>query len=84
MNVCILYGKIITEIEFEFIINSKNKSIVHFKIELLNKSIVEAKAYNKIADYIYKVFQKEDMICIYGQIDSNGKVIICEVEKLKK
>ena len=33
MNLCILLGKIISDIEFKFIINSKNKSIVEFKIE---------------------------------------------------
>ena len=39
MNICILWGTIVSEIEFKFIINSKNKSIAYFYLELLNKSI---------------------------------------------
>ena len=40
MNICFVIGKIISEIEFKFIINSKNVSISYFKIELFNKSII--------------------------------------------
>ena len=45
MNLVFIQGKIISEIDFKFIINSNNKSIAIFKIELFNKSIVTAKAY---------------------------------------
>ena len=55
MNICIVYGKIVSKIEFEFIINVKKYySIVIFQIELNNKSIVTVKGYNEIADYCYK------------------------------
>ena len=46
MNICILLGKIVSEIEFKFIINSKNKSIAYFDLELLNKSRVRGKGVN--------------------------------------
>ena len=45
MNLCFVIGKIVSEIEFKFIINSKNISIAYFKIELINKIIVKS---NKI------------------------------------
>ena len=50
MNIVFIQGKIITDIQFEFIINNKNISIAIFKIQLLNKSIVTVKSYNKLAD----------------------------------
>ena len=50
MNLCILLGKIISDIEFKFIINSKNKSIVEFKIETLDNNIIKVYGYNEIAD----------------------------------
>ena len=50
MNIVFVQGKIISEIEFKFIINSKNISIVIFEIELSNKSKIKAKAYNDLAD----------------------------------
>ena len=46
-------GKIINDIEFNFIINGQNVSIALFEVELLNKSIVKIKAYNELADYCY-------------------------------
>ena len=82
MNLCILMGKIISGIEFKFIINNENKSIIEFEIVLLNKSIVKIQAYNEMADYCYKNLNKNDMIFIYGKLNENGKVKIKEVRKL--
>ena len=79
MNLCFLIGKIISEIEFKFIINSKNISIAYFKIELHNKSIVQVKAYNELADYCYSKLQKYDVCAIQGYINSEMKI---EVEKI--
>ncbi len=81
MNLCFIIGKIVSEIEFKFIINSKNISIAYFKIELLNKSIVQVKAYNELADYCYSKLQKHDVCAIQGYINSEMKI---EVEKIKK
>ena len=71
MNKVFLIGKIITEIEFKFIINSKNISIASFKIETLDKQIIQIKAYNEIADYVYRKFNKNDIITIEGKLEEN-------------
>ena len=71
MNKVFLIGRIITEIEFKFIINSKNISIASFKIETLDKQIIQIKAYNEIADYVYRRFNKNDIITIEGKLEEN-------------
>ena len=76
MNLCILIGKIVSEIEFKFIINSKQKSIAQFDLELSNKSIVKIKAYDEIADYSYRKLIKEDIICVDGYIDNVGEIVV--------
>ena len=75
-------GKIKSDIEFKFIINSNNKSIIEFEIQLLNKSIVQIQAYNEMADYCYKESNKNNMIFIYGKLNQAGKIIIEEVKKV--
>ena len=75
MNICILCGKIISEIEYKFIINSKNKAIGQFEIELSNKSIIKVQAFDEIADYVYKEFRNGDIVIIDGELSKN-KVII--------
>ena len=71
MNKVFLIGKIITEIEFKFIINSKDISIASFKIETLDKQIIQIRAYNEIADYVYSKFYKNDIITIEGKLEEN-------------
>ena len=51
MNICFIMGKLIEDINFRFILNGKNDSIVNFKIELLNNSVINIIAYNHQADY---------------------------------
>lgn len=75
MNLCYLYGRIIGKIEFEFIINSKNKSIAIFKLELFNKSIITIKAYNELADYCYSKLKDKDCIRVEGYINTNMEVV---------
>ena len=70
MNICIVYGKIVSKIEFEFIINVKKYySIVIFQIELDNKSIVTVRGYNEIADYCYKNLNKGNYCVIEGKVN---------------
>lgn len=71
MNICFLYGKVISNIEFNFILNSKNISIVSFSIELLNNSRIKVKAYDEIADYCYSRLKKKDNIYIKGYLENN-------------
>ena len=74
MNLCILFGKIVSEIEFKFIIKGKNKSIVYFKMELLNKSIIQIEAYDGIADYIYSRLKIGHKVIVEGKIRGDGIV----------
>ena len=79
MNIVFVEGKIISDIEFNFIINSENVSITTFEVELLNKSIVKIKAYNELADYCYSKLNKGDIIFVEGYLNSNMEIIIKNV-----
>ena len=79
MNNCFISGKIITEVEFKFAIKNKFYSIVEFKIELDNKSIIKIKAYDKNAEYCYQKLEKEMYINIYGKIDNKGDIKLLEI-----
>ena len=82
MNICFLMGKIISEIEFKFIIQGKNTAIATFQIELENKSIITVKGYNEIADYCYKDLKNIDTIMIQGRLEENGKIEISVIFKI--
>lgn len=81
MNIVFVEGKIISDIEFNFIINSENVSIAIFEVELLNKSIVKIKAYNEQADYCYSKLNNGDIIFIEGYLNSNMEIIIKTLKK---
>ena len=52
MNICFIIGKIISNINFNFCINSENISITYFNI--INKdTVIKVIGYNEIADYCY-------------------------------
>ena len=74
MNLCILLGKIVSEIEFKFIIKSKNKSIAYFDIELSNKSIARIKSYDGVADYVYRKLKTGQIVMIQGKIKNDGTI----------
>ena len=76
MNICFLIGKIISNIEYEFILNSKNISIVNFYLQLENKNIIKIKTYDELADKCYNSLLKNDIVAIEGIIDSNMEIII--------
>ena len=80
MNICFLIGKIVSEIDFKFIVNSKKYySISIFQIELNNKSIIKVKGYNEIADFCYRRLLKNDYINLYGELNSKGEIEILEI-----
>ena len=62
MNEVFLIGKIISDIEFKFIINSKNKAIACFEIKTADKQIVRTQAYNQLADLVYSKLNKLTLI----------------------
>ena len=73
MNEVFIIGKIITDIDFKFIINSKNKkSISVFKIETLDKQTIEIKAFNENADFVYQRFSNGDNVFIYGILNEKN------------
>ena len=76
MNEVFLIGKVIGKITFKFIINSKNKSIACFNIEInknktRDKQIINLKAYNELADLAYSRLKENDQIFINGKIEEN-------------
>ena len=80
MNEVFLTGKIISNVEFKFIINSKNISIAMFNIELDDKQIIKVKAYNEIADYCYSKLKNTDRIFINGEL-SGIYVIVKDIKR---
>lgn len=80
MNLCVLLGKIVSDIEFKFIFKNQNKSIAYFDMELLNKSIIRIKAYDDIADFVYSQLKVGQSVIVEGKIRKDGAV---ECEKLK-
>ncbi len=71
MNEVFLIGKIISDIEFKFIINSKNKAIACFEIKTVDKQIVRMQAYNQLADFAYSKLNTNDKVFINGYIEAN-------------
>ena len=83
MNICIVYEKIVSEIEFKFIVNVKKYySIAIFQIELNNKSIVTVKGYNEIADWCYRNLMLENYCIIEEYIDSKIEVEMTKIKTL--
>ena len=81
MNECFVTGKIISNIDFKFIVNSKKYySISIFQIELNNKSVITVKGYNEIADFCYKSLIKNNYIALYGKLDSKMEIVLRTVE----
>ena len=80
MNEVFLTGKIISNVEFRFIINSKNISIAMFNIELDDKQIIKVKAYNEIADYCFSKLKNTDRIFINGEL-SGIYVIVKDIKR---
>lgn len=81
INICILYGRIVSDINFNFFYNSRiNNSLVEFEIELnykystrkLKNEKVIIKAYDNIADKIYSKYRIEDYIEILGRVTAKG------------
>ena len=76
MNKVFLIGKIITDIDFKFIIGSKNISIARFKIETMDRQIIAIKAYNEMADYAYRKLNKNNLIDIEGKLEKDTVVTV--------
>ena len=75
MNLVYIQGKVVSKIDFKFIINSKNISVAIFKVELRNKSVIVVKAYNEVADYCYRKLSEGREIIIEGRLNTKLEVI---------
>ena len=81
MNICFIIGSVVEEIKYNFIIEGKNFACAQFKLKLLNKSIINIKAYNNLADYCYRYLNKNDIVFIQGYLNSDLIVYATEVTK---
>ena len=68
MNEVFLIGKIAKDIQFDFIINSKNKAMAKFIIRTIDKQLISIKAYDKMADLAYGRLQKGNVVFLYGKL----------------
>jgi hypothetical protein len=80
MNLCFLMGKINSEINFNFILNSKNISVSSFKLKVGKDTKVLVKAYNDMADWCYQNLARKDIVLIQGELNSNLEIIITSIE----
>ena len=71
MNEVFIIGRIIENIEFDFIYRKSKTSIAKTKVELLNKSIIEIYGYDEIADYMYRNIEKNNVIAVEGKMRSD-------------
>lgn len=79
MNICFFIGEIISELEFKFVINTKEiYAILMFDLELIDGTKLKVKAYNEIADYCYKNYYKNKYVCISRRINSEIEVTMME------
>ncbi len=80
MNLCFVMGKIISDINYKFVINDKKiKSVVIFEFKLKSGTKISVIGHNEIADICYSKIRKNDNIYIYGLINSNGQIEIREI-----
>ena len=84
MNICFFMGKIVSDINFKFIIHDrKNNSIVKFEVELNNKSKIIVIGYNELADFCYSRLKKNDNIALQGYLSSGINVILENIKLVK-
>ena len=83
MNICFFIGKIISNIDFKFLVNNKKyNSIVIFQIELYNKSVITLKGYNEIADFCYRNLEKNNIIIAVTFLNSKLEGIVEKIVNL--
>ena len=82
MNICFLIGKIVSKIEFDFVIGDnksfKNRkiSVVRFKLKLLDENVLNIIGYNNVADFCCQKLKIGETVLIQGFINNSGKIAI--------
>ena len=78
MNIVMISGKIISEVDFNFIYNKNKKekhtSIAMCKLKLDNDSIIDVYGYDEVADYLYR--NSSEYVYAEGRIDTNMMIQI--------
>ena len=80
MNICFLIGKIISDVEFDFVIDNnkgfKNRkiSVIKFKLKLLDENVVNIIGYNNVADFCYQKLNIRNNVFIEGFINNAGEI----------
>lgn len=82
MNEVFLIGKVVDDVKFDFIINSKKISIANFTIETLDEQKIYIRCYDKLADFSYRNLSNGDVVFIYGQLKLNY-VFVKEINMLQ-
>ena len=75
MNEVFLIGKVITDVNFNFIIESKHNSIVEFKIKTLDNQVLNIRTYDELADFAYSKLKKDSIVFIYGNLIKNYIIV---------
>ena len=82
MNEVFIIGKVITEVKFDFILNSKHISAVRFGfMTMCDKQEINVITYNEKADYVYANLKHEDVVMINGYLEYD-KVILEDIQIL--
>lgn len=80
MNEVFIIGKIISDIDFKFVINSKTKkSIARFTIKTKANQEIFIRAYNELADFAYSKLKKNQNIFVYGRLRADVIVKIIKI-----
>ena len=81
MNIVIINGKIVSEVDFNFIYNKNKKekhtSIAMCKLKLDDDSIIDVYGYDEVADCLYR--KTDGYVWIEGILNSNMMVEIVSV-----
>ena len=79
MNEIFIIGKVVSKVEYKFIINSKKYfSKIDFEIEVYKQNF-NVRGYNNIADFCYRKLNKNDNVFINGRIEND---MIIEIETI--
>ena len=79
MNGVFIIRKVITEIKFDFILNSKHISVAELRtVTVGDEQEIEIIAYDEKADYVYANLKHEDVVMINGYLEY-GKVILEDI-----
>ena len=92
MNIVVICGKIISEVEFNFIydrymsVNSEkgmsslemymHTSVAKCKMKLSNNSVIQIQGYDEVADFMYRHLKEKDVVWLEGALDGNGNVVV--------